>query len=186
MKTNEVLMEEHRNIEAVLDAWEAFADEISHAPVDDEKSWLNKFVRAIREYADAYHHGKEEEILFVAMVDSGFPREQGPIAVMLHEHDQGRALVGTLESMAQLSGEWSEKERAQIFDVIHNFSQLLRGHIQKEDQVLYPMAASQLPDEKKSQVDAAVDAFEIAQSENGRKTELLDGIRDLTERFLSD
>ncbi|MBK9032944.1 MAG: tetratricopeptide repeat protein [Myxococcales bacterium] len=32
------------------------------------------------------HHGKEEDLLFEAMVEHGFSREQGPLAVMLHEH----------------------------------------------------------------------------------------------------
>ncbi|MGD0266766.1 MAG: hemerythrin domain-containing protein, partial [Candidatus Methylomirabilota bacterium] len=37
------------------------------------------------------HHGKEENLLFKTMVDRGFPRQGGPIAVMLHEHETGRS-----------------------------------------------------------------------------------------------
>ena len=35
--------------------------------------------------------GKEEDLLFEAMVDCGVPREYGPIACMLGEHEAGRA-----------------------------------------------------------------------------------------------
>ena len=44
------------------------------------------------------HHGKEEDILFAAMAENGFPTEGGPIAVMLAEHVRGRAFI---QAMAQ-------------------------------------------------------------------------------------
>ncbi len=38
-------------------------------------------------FADRCHHGKEENLLFKTMVDRGFPREAGAIAVMLLERN---------------------------------------------------------------------------------------------------
>ena len=48
------------------------------------------FGRFFRDFADKCHHGKEEDRLFVKMVEAGFLQNSGPIAVMLSEHDAGR------------------------------------------------------------------------------------------------
>jgi hemerythrin-like domain-containing protein len=94
----------------------------------------------IRNYADKYHHAKEEDILFVQMGKAGFPIDSGPIAVMLHEHDEGRGYVANLEAA---NTRYSDGILGAADEIIENamaYSMLLRGHIQKEDNVLYPMA----------------------------------------------
>ena len=50
----------------------------------------------IATFADHNHHGKEEDILFPAMEKAGFPRDGGPVGVMLMEHTQGREYVGAM------------------------------------------------------------------------------------------
>ena len=51
----------------------------------------------IRNYADRFHHAKEEDVLFEALVANGMPRENSPVAAMLLEHDQGRAFVRAMD-----------------------------------------------------------------------------------------
>lgn len=138
-----ILMEEHRRIEKVLDVLDAYA---SHAVADDDvsRAELADIVLVIQQFADARHHGKEEDILFATMCEHGFPREMGPIAVMLHEHDEGRALVGALAEVASGEGPLDEDDRERVAEAARTFSALLRQHIMKEDQVLYPMAAGKL------------------------------------------
>ena len=58
-------------------------------------------VYLIRNYADGFHHAKEEKILFPALEVKGFSPHQGPVAVMLSEHIQGRNFVkGMAENIA--------------------------------------------------------------------------------------
>ncbi|NIP79071.1 MAG: hypothetical protein GWM90_07655, partial [Gemmatimonadetes bacterium] len=85
-----VLRDEHRLILRVVAALEAFveSDPASGSP-DDARA----FVEFFSLYTDALHHGKEEDHLFDTLVEHGFPRHQGPIAMMLQEHELGRALV---------------------------------------------------------------------------------------------
>ena len=45
----------------------------------------------IKTFADSCHHAKEEDLLFPAMGEAGFPSRGGPVGVMLMEHEQGRA-----------------------------------------------------------------------------------------------
>jgi hemerythrin-like domain-containing protein len=100
----------------------------------------------IRNYADRFHHAKEEDVLFEALVQNGMPRQNSPIAAMLMEHDQGRAYVGAMEAAAQraLSGE--QGQEGTIAENALAYAALLRDHIAKEDEILYPLAERVIPD----------------------------------------
>lgn len=135
----QVLKDEHRRIERVLDALVRFA----HSPEPDP-STLADFVRFFRGYVDALHHGKEEDLLFAALVEvGGMPTDMGPVAVMLDEHEVGRRAVATLSDIAdqpRLEGE----ARARLVDTADGYAVMLRQHILKEDGVLYPLAETRL------------------------------------------
>ena len=161
MNAIELLMQEHQLILRAIDALDAFAATVQGGA--GEKSELGAFVRFIREFADARHHGKEEDILFAAMVAAGFPRHGGPIAVMLMDHEAGRAHVSTLARKADQPGEWSGEDRAAVVGAARGYAELLRGHIRKEDSILYPMARQRLSPEAMARVDAACVAFEEKQ-----------------------
>jgi hemerythrin-like domain-containing protein len=168
----EILMEEHRLIERGLDAMDAWVTALGSGSQSDDKAELTRFVSFIREFGDAYHHSKEEDILFVAMVDHGFPRESGPIAVMLHEHDMGRSLVRTLDALAQQATTWSEDDYETLARTAREFSTLLRQHIQKEDQILYPMASTRLPEPVKEELLRRFQSFEAQQASTGEQERL--------------
>jgi hemerythrin-like domain-containing protein len=162
----ETLMNEHRVIERVLDGLVAFGEEVRRKG-STEKDELSRFVTFIREFADACHHGKEEDILFAAMAEHGFPRDGGPLAVMLHEHDQGRALVRILRTRAEQEAPWNDGDRQEVAEVARGFSDLLRGHIHKEDAILYPMAEQHLPPEALEAVGAACEKYEQDETRAG-------------------
>ena len=172
MEAIEMLMEEHRLIERALDAMEAWVTTLGSGSESDYKAELARFVSFIREFGDAYHHSKEEDILFVAMVDHGFPREAGPIAVMLHEHDLGRSLVSTLDGLAQQTTTWSEEDRRTLAHTVGEFSALLRQHIQKEDQILYPMASTRLPEPVQAEMFRRFQILEEQQTSSGEHERL--------------
>lgn len=159
MEAIENLMSEHRVIERACDALAAFADETRRRTSDDKEE-LGRFVEFIREFADGCHHGKEEGILFKAMVEAGFPSQGGPIAVMLHEHDVGRAFVKRLGELAAQPAPWSAEDREALAEAAHGYANLLRQHIHKEDNILYPMAEQHLPPPVMERVDQACQRFE--------------------------
>ncbi len=159
MDAIETLMREHRIIEKVITALVAFAGETQRgAPTDREE--LARFVGFIRRFADQLHHGKEEDILFRTMGEHGFPTEGGPIAVMLAEHDRGRAYVEALAGPIEGSGPWTAEERDLIANAAAGYASLLRSHIHKEDAILYPMAEQHLPSEALDDVSEACADFD--------------------------
>ena len=151
MDAIELLMQEHRTIEQVLEALVSFSEEAIRTRRTDPAE-LARFVSFLREFADARHHAKEEGVLFQAMAEHGFPTRGGPIAVMLHEHEQGRALVGSLAALADQPGPWSDADLARLGEASRSYAALLGAHIHKEDAVLYPMAEHHVPPEALEEV----------------------------------
>ncbi|HEY3354551.1 MAG TPA: hemerythrin domain-containing protein [Polyangia bacterium] len=139
----ETLTTEHRHIERVLAALEVYASFLRGGG-ETGRVDLARFVGFLREYADSLHHGKEEDLLFAAMVEAGFDRHHGPIGMMLLEHGHGRQLIGLMNQAANAAGAWTADERQHVADAATGYASLLRAHIAKEDRILYPMAEQHL------------------------------------------
>jgi len=151
VKATDTLMEEHRIIERVLTALEKQARRLDAGEAVRPSFFLDA-ADFVRNFADGCHHEKEEDNLFPAMVAHGFQEDEGPVAVMLDEHEQGRQLVGAMcDAVERLEG--GEAEAAT--EVVRNamgYVAVLRQHIMKEDNILFPMAEQALPEEQKGQL----------------------------------
>jgi hemerythrin-like domain-containing protein len=108
---------------------------------------LEAVVFLIRNYADGFHHEKEEKILFPALEDKGFSSRQGPVAVMLSEHVQGRNFVKEMEKFIDLYKKNDLQALEQVFVNMTGYVNLLRNHISKENNILFRMADRVLSEE---------------------------------------
>ncbi len=176
----EILMEEHRIIERVLSSLESFVAGLDENDPASRPA-LADFGRFFREFADRCHHAKEEDLLFAEMVGHGFPRDRGPIAVMLSDHAEGRRHVAALVAAGEGHGPLSANEIADVRRQALAYTPLLRSHIQKEDQVLYPMALNVLPDTVMEKLAARFDDHERRVMGDGAHQEL----HSLAERLIS-
>ena len=149
MQATELLKHEHRVIELVLAGLERLAGQVEAGqPLD--RTLAAKALEIIVNFADRCHHGKEEQHLFTLMAKHGMPTETGPLFVMLHEHEEGRGHVRAMrEALAAAPGEVAD---ARFAASAHAYAALLRSHIYKEDNVLYPMAERMLNDQDDAQL----------------------------------
>jgi len=147
MKTDitQVMVQEHRLILRMIALVEANTQLLVQGRFDDYQFYLDA-VDFIRNYADRFHHAKEEDTLFSALVANGMPEKSSPIEAMLIEHDQGRAFVKALEAGARLALDGASGQVEVIVESARGYAELLRGHIQKEDEILYPLAERILPE----------------------------------------
>jgi hemerythrin-like domain-containing protein len=155
----ELMMQEHELIVEVLACLQAMAEKLAAgdpAPRQD----IADFGRFFREFADKCHHGKEEDRLFVRMRQFGFSQDSGPLAVMLAEHDAGRQEVRGLLGIGAGSGPLSEAEREKAIECASQLVPLLYGHIQKENNILYPMAQTAIPSAEMERLDESCAAFD--------------------------
>ena len=118
----EELRADHEKILAELDKLEA-----------NPAGYAKEFLHFTENFAEPHHH-KEEEVLFPALEKKGIPNEGGPIGVMLMEHEIKRGHVRDLA--------------AGKIEAAGNIISLLRDHINKENNILYPMAEQVLTAEE--------------------------------------
>jgi hemerythrin-like domain-containing protein len=157
MKATEILMEEHQVISRVLDSMEIASQDPATGP-----GFYMDAADFIKGFADGCHHRKEENVLFKAMASSGLPVDVGPLAVMLHEHEQGRQLTAGMRQAAQRWQAGDESGRIDAQKAAQGYVALLRDHIAKENGVLFPMADRMIPLDQQAQV---VEDFEHVEHE---------------------
>lgn len=164
MRPTEILKEEHVVIKVVLDVLEKIVAEIG-AKKEPKLEHLEKIVDFIRTFADKCHHGKEQDLLFPAMEEAGIPREGGPIGVMLEEHDIGRNYV---RQMASGIEDYKKGDKAALKKIGQNalgYVNLLRQHIDKEDNILYMMADMHLDNDSEKKLLKEFDRVEKSMGE---------------------
>jgi hemerythrin-like domain-containing protein len=154
-----VMVEEHQLILRMITLVERNTALMEQGRFRDWQFFLDA-VDFIRNYADRYHHAKEEDVLFVALVKNGMPAKQSPIEAMHLEHEQGRAHVRALEAAAQMARDGEPGQIPLIAAHAKSYAQLLRGHIDKEDHILYPLAERVLPEDVRFGMLAAYAAAE--------------------------
>jgi hemerythrin-like domain-containing protein len=115
----------------------------------------------IRNFADHFHHAKEEDVLFSELVKNGMPEKQSPIEAMHMEHDQGRAHVRAMEEAAQKALAGEPGQASIIASHAKGYAELLRSHIEKENDILYPLAERILPEDVR---DGMLTAYEVAEA----------------------
>jgi hemerythrin-like domain-containing protein len=131
------LMDEHRVIERMLKILLAASDDLANGK-DVDPALFIEAVDFLQNFADKCHHAKEENLLFEKMIERGVSGEVGPIAVMMREHQDGRAHVRKLAALSK--EKMTERSRGGLITSSRAYVDLLSKHIQKEDNVLYPLA----------------------------------------------
>lgn len=154
------LREEHDRIQHVLESLNKWCAHAHLSEIRPTRDQVNALTRYFREFVDHIHHDKEERLLFAAMCEHGFSREQGPIGVMLYEHGEGRAHIEALSRLAAKQELLSEIEIADFFQHAHGYINLMRQHIYKENNILYPMAHRILPAEALDQLTRQANEFQ--------------------------
>ena len=134
-ETTKILMDEHENILRLADALEKECNALKNGKDVDNKFFMDA-VDFIRNYADKFHHAKEEDILFKEMCSNENQKKLhcNPVEQMLYEHNLGRDFVKGLEQGI------NENDKRKIIENAQGYAQLIREHIFKEDNILYPMA----------------------------------------------
>jgi hemerythrin-like domain-containing protein len=159
MKATDILVEEHTVIERVLNALESAVQSLEEGG-SVEPDFFMGVTEFVKGFADGCHHKKEEDVLFKAMAAHNVPVENGPIGVMLAEHEQGRVYTRGIREAAQRLKAGDEAARGDVIRYGRGYVTLLRQHIAKENEVLFPMADRAIPQAEHDAVAAGFDYVE--------------------------
>ena len=143
---------------------------------------LDQILEFLQVFIDQCHHGKEEKVLFPAMVQAGIQQEFGPISVMLYEHARGRSLVQGMKIGVEGYRVHRADAIAQITENAEKYGRLLVKHINKENKVLYVMAERVLSPEKMVEIAKAfvrVDELEIGPDKHEEFYATLHALKDI-------
>jgi len=144
MTPTEVLRHEHQIVLLILEAAEREAQSIKDTGEARAKD-LEKMIDFFRNFTDRCHHAKEEKHLFARMQERGMSRDAGPIPLMRHEHEEGRAKVKAMAEALPRARKGDVAALKSLRESLLAYVKLLRSHIEKEEKVLFPMADQLLP-----------------------------------------
>jgi hemerythrin-like domain-containing protein len=139
MELIDQLRAEHDLIEQVAGAFRTFARQRARGGGDaaDGRGFLAFF----RLYAGRFHHGREEDTLFVSLQrDAEIPGDRGPIAALLGDHHRMGAILDRLEPIVA-----SDPASADVQGLILDYTEQLWHHIDAENSVLLPECEHRLP-----------------------------------------
>jgi hemerythrin-like domain-containing protein len=171
------LVDEHRLILRMIQLLEQNASRTAVGKYGNWRFYLDG-VDFIRNYADRFHHAKEEGVLFEALVTNGMPREKSPVAAMLMEHDQGRRYVAGMEAAALEALDGLPRRELGIAGNALAYTALLREHISKEDGILYPLAERVIPETMREDI---LEGYREAEA--GRPADFCEHYREIVERY---
>ncbi len=147
LQWDEFLVAEHEMIERVMDVLKKELKSVTKGSHDDFS--LKRSIDFLSEFGDKIHNKKEEEYLFPLMIERGIPAD-GPIRVMLMEHEAERNLLTQMSTevaeLSTASAEFKNQFKTKGLDYL----KIRAEHIWKENDVLYKMGAQVLNDEDKS------------------------------------
>lgn len=161
MTLTEGLIQEHNAIEEMLSIMRKISGNIEKDKEFDTRD-VEKIIDFLRIFADKCHHGKEEAALFPALVLTGIPEENDRVDAMLKEHNVGRGYInGLIAGVEDYKKSFANSYRL-VSACLTNYVDLLHSHIQKEEDVLFPMANKVLSEQKRNEI---LEQFKIIEEE---------------------
>lgn len=180
MKPTEQLKAEHEGVKLML----RILGKVCAKPEEINQEHFTKILEFLKVFVDKCHHGKEEDLLFPAVEKAGVLKEGGPIGVMLIEHQQGR---GYIKGMSETFDRFKKGERKASVKIAENgasYIALLTQHIDKENNILFPMADQVLSKATQDQLNEEFEKLEIERIGFGKHEEFHHLLHQLKEIYL--
>ena len=184
MHPTEILSTEHKAVLTALKILEKAGQSLASGNRTAAED-LDQLLDFFRGFVDRCHHGKEELILFPELVRRGVPKEGGPVGVMLSEHEMGREHVRKLQALVDAFREGDAGTAKDIPTVAASYRALLEAHIQKEDHVLFPMAARLLDAARAGEMVKEFDHIELEHVGEGKHEAYHQMLHALRDRYLA-
>ena len=161
MRVSDLLRREHRDILRTLNVLERMATRTSQGEAINRKD-AREIVALLKGFADRYHQGKEEAVLFPALLKDPGQEHYDQLCCLIFEHDQERSLIEGLEEAIETN---NTKE---FLFCANRIIETTRAHIHTEDTVLLKLADSVL-----SPLDDELVATELREFEHAWQQQVL-------------
>ncbi len=135
------LRKDHDLIEKVIKSMETTTDLLKSGKQIPE-SILLPVIDFTKNFTDVCHHSKEENSLFPALEKAGLPKNMGPIAMMLMDHERSRDIGKRMEISTKEYLETGNSDK--LVSDMSEYVQHITEHLWKENNRLFMMAEARL------------------------------------------
>jgi len=186
MNATQELTNEHGAVLVGLKILDKIATAITERSEQAPKD-LERLLDFFKGFVDVCHHGKEEDVLFPELERRGVKREGGPIGVLLAEHELGRehvrAIAAGLERLRSGDEAAIAAAAAVISEHARAYDELLRQHIRKERDDLFPTADRLVPDDAAATLVEKYDEIERERVGEGKHDVYHAMLHELKDRY---
>jgi len=176
------LRRDHDLIEKVIKAMESTIQLLNDGKQIPE-SILLPVIDFSKNFTDVCHHSKEENSLFPALEEAGMPRNMGPIAMMLIDHERSRELGKEMESSAKMY--ISTGDSVKLINDMQQYVEHITEHLWKENNKLFMMAEARLQYVSKKIDKELNDIEESKLKETGKTREHYEQLAETLSRDVS-
>ncbi len=138
MKVTELLIKEHDLIRRFLVIqWESIKK--LKEDIRPSKLFFEQSVKFIRNFADKFHHIKEEEIMFRHLAAKKNGELDAKVEMLKQQHDRGRDYVSQINGSLDQYEKGAEIATENVIVNLASYYSLLSRHIHIEDYNVYPL-----------------------------------------------
>lgn len=150
MTPTENLTKEHKDIIELLNIMNKIADKIKSKDVF-YTSDVEEIIDFLKFFIEKSHHGKEE-IFYPELKFAGIPIELESLSIMMYEHTLAKNYLKDIYSCVENCKIGNSFSGELLADSLKNYVVLIKNHIQKEEEIIFPLADKELSQEKQTDI----------------------------------
>jgi serine/threonine protein kinase len=143
----EILIKEHALIRQFLDNL-AFAVDKLETGERPAVEFFEKAVQFARNFADKFHHLKEEHLMLAQLAQKKGGVLDGPIEALRHQHERGRNFITEIHNALDGYARGDDVHTTNLLENSAAYIHLLRHHIHKEDHNFFPLARDEFTEKE--------------------------------------
>jgi hemerythrin-like domain-containing protein len=152
-KSTTLLLQDHKRLLQVLNVLDHMAASAKRGQTLDE-THVKDVLEFLQDFGDAHHQGKEEAVLFPALLYGPNQKNYRELCALIFEHNRQRSLIEGLQDSA-ITG----KTEKFIFYATR-LTGILRTHMQQEEDILFPLVEATLSPAEDDRVVTAMKAYD--------------------------
>jgi hemerythrin-like domain-containing protein len=153
MKSTALLIEDHKLMLRVLDVLDEMASRVEREH-DVNQEDVEDVVDFLRGFGDSYHQGREEGVLFPALLRASPEKSYHELCGQVFEHNRQRSLIDGLQDSIL-----TKKAKEFIYCARH-LSLMLRAHMEQEDSTVFRLVDSTLSAAEDEQVATDIKVYD--------------------------
>ena len=180
MTPTENLINEHKKINELLDIMSKIALKIKSKDVFYPND-VEEVVKYLINIIENSHHGKEDDVFYPELISSGIPKETAPLSIINYEHIISVNYLKDISSCVVNCKIGNDFSGELLADSLTNYVIAIKNHIQREEEIVFPIANEVFSIEKQNEILQRFEVIEqkyISNSFNDQFDELLNKFKN--------